>query len=239
MADNDILEEQRKARQNYLELKKMQHGEMKPEPKPSEMAIEPKTFKEKLQNFWFHYKWHSIAIIFSAIVITVLCVQCANREKYDFEAIYFAYNISMDTQLDSVEKYLEEYATDVDGDGEVNVNIINCSFAENGDMQYRNNMLSKIQTQLVGNREVVMYIMDDKAYEFLNNVVDGGVFTDNILILDEEFYNKTETKELGKLPEGIKVYLRKVKGTVLEDDKKVDAVYKEAEKIIEKIKEVQ
>ena len=66
MADrkNDILEEQRRARQQFLELKKMQ--------KPSEVALEPKTLGEKAKNYWYHFKWHTIAAIFMAVVISFL-----------------------------------------------------------------------------------------------------------------------------------------------------------------------
>ena len=38
---NEILEEQRRARQEFSELKKMQNGEMAAPPKPSEVAIVP------------------------------------------------------------------------------------------------------------------------------------------------------------------------------------------------------
>ena len=55
MADNknEILEEQRRAREEFLELKKMQSGEMKAPPKPSEVAIVPKTPKENGIIFGF------------------------------------------------------------------------------------------------------------------------------------------------------------------------------------------
>ena len=59
MADNkknDIIEEQRRARAEFLRLKKMQSGEIDAGPKPSEVAIVPKTPKEKWDNFWFQYK---------------------------------------------------------------------------------------------------------------------------------------------------------------------------------------
>ncbi len=236
MADNEILEQQRKARENFLKLKKMQQGEIAPEPKPSEIAMKPKTFKEKIQNFWFHYKWHTITLVFMTVVISILCAQCANREEYDFEVVYFAYNTVLDAQLDSVEEYLESYATDIDGNGEVNVNIINCSFSENSTPQYKNTVLAKIQTQIVGNRLAVMYIMDDKAYEYLNNAIQGGVFPTDKLAFGEDFYNKTLTEEYGKLPEGLGVSLRLIEGTTFEGDKKVEAIYKESEKVIEKIK---
>ena len=124
--DNEILEEQRRVREEFLQLKKMQNGEIKPEPKPSEIAIKPKTFKEKLQNYWFHYKWHTIATVFSVVILAVLVAQCAGREKYDYTVVLFSYKSCLDAQTQKVEEYLENYSTDLDGDGKVNVSVINC-----------------------------------------------------------------------------------------------------------------
>ena len=55
MADkrNDIVEEQRKARQEFLKLKQMQNRDIEPEAKPSEIGIIPTTPTEKCQNFCF------------------------------------------------------------------------------------------------------------------------------------------------------------------------------------------
>ena len=236
MADNDILEEQRKARQNYLELKKMQQGEMSPEPKPSEVAIVPKTFKEKVQNYWFHFKWHTIGVIFLVLAITILTVQCANREKYDFQVIYFAYDACLDVQLDKVEEYIETYAGDINGDGNANVNVINCSFTEGAKGQYKSDMLAKVQTQIVGNREAVMYIVDEDAYEYLQSIIDGGLFENEPFVLTEDFYDFTEDEDFGKLPQGLRIALRRISGTTFEKNEQAQKTYEECENIIEKIK---
>ena len=47
---SETIKQQRKARKDFLELKKMQSGEIDTGPKPSEVAIVPKTFKEKLSS---------------------------------------------------------------------------------------------------------------------------------------------------------------------------------------------
>ena len=47
---NEIIEEQRRAREEFLRLKRMQSGEIKADPKPSEVALLPKTPKEKIAN---------------------------------------------------------------------------------------------------------------------------------------------------------------------------------------------
>lgn len=234
--DNEILEEQRRAREEFLQLKKMQNGEIKPEPKPSEIAIKPKTFKEKLQNYWFHYKWHTISAFFSVVIIAFLVAQCANREKYDYTVVLFSYKSCFDVQTEKIEEYLENYSTDLDGDGKVNVSVINCSFNNDGDLQYKNSMFTKVQAQIFGNKEAVMFMVDKDAYDYMQNVVDGGIFQNEPIVLGEDFYNKTETEGLGKLPEGLMLALRRVNGTMLENEERTKAVYNECKNVIEKIK---
>ena len=99
---NEILEEQRRARQEFLELKKMQSGEMKAPPKPSEVAIVPKTPKEKWDNFWFQYKWYVVAIVATVAVLTVLIAQCATKTKYDLQVVYFTYTTALDEQTEGI-----------------------------------------------------------------------------------------------------------------------------------------
>ena len=169
-------------------------------------------------------------------VIVFSTVQCANRERYDYQVVYLAYNACLDVQLDKVEEYLEKYATDIDGDGNVNALVINCSFDETGNRQYRSDMLAKAQTQIVGNRDAVMYIVDEGAYEYLQSTIDGGIFENQPLILDEDFYEFTESQDFGKLPKGLRIALRRLSGTTFDKSEQAKTVYEECEKIIEKIK---
>ena len=72
MADkksNDILEEQRRAREEFLKLKKMQQGELEAGPKPSEVAVAPKTAKEKAEQraLLQYFKPENRQIVLSAL----------------------------------------------------------------------------------------------------------------------------------------------------------------------------
>ena len=44
--------------------------------------------KEKLENYWYHYKWRTIIAVFLLLVITVSVVQCATREDTDICIMY-------------------------------------------------------------------------------------------------------------------------------------------------------
>lgn len=242
MADknkNDILEEQRKARQEFLELKKMQHGEMPAPPKPSETAVLPKTPKEKWNNFWYQYKWYVIAITAIVAILSVLTVQCATRTKYDLEVVYFTYTAVLDEQTSAVADYITQYAKDTNGDGEVNVQVINCSYSKTSvDTQYQYTMMSKLQAIIAGDQNALLFITDEDSYKYLNELSDDtDIFEGEPYIFGEAFYAATENKKFGKLPEGLRISCRKVSDTVLENKKNVKTSYKNSKSVLDAIKD--
>lgn len=234
---NEILEEQRKARQEFLELKKMQHGEMKAPPKPSEVAIVPKTPKEKWDNFWFQYKWYVIAITAVTVILAVLITQCATRTKYDLEVVYFTYTAVLDEQTNKIADYLADYAEDINGDGKINVQVVNVSFSDkSGDSQYKYTMLTKLQAMIAGDENAILYITDSESYKYLDGLTENGLFDGEPIKLGDKFYSATESEQLGKLPEGLQISCRRISDTVLEGKKGAAEAYENALKLIEKLK---
>ena len=234
---NEILEEQRKARQEFLELKKMQHGEMEAPPKPSEVAIVPKTPKEKWDNFWFQYKWYVIAITTISVILAVLITQCTTRTKYDLEVVYFTYTAVLDEQTGKIADYLADYAEDINGDGEINVQVVNVSFTKSsGDTQYQYTMMTKLQAMIAGDENAILYITDSESYKYLDGLSEDGLFDGEPLKLGDGFYSATESEQLGRLPEGLQISCRRVSDTVLEGKKGAALSYDNAVKLIEKLK---
>ena len=235
---NEILEEQRKARQEFLELKKMQSGEMKAPPKPSEVAIVPKTPKEKWDNFWFQYKWYVVAIVAIAAVLAVLITQCATRTQYDLEVVYFTYTAALDEQTGEIADYLKKYSEDTNGDGEINVQVVNVSLSKTtGDSQYRYTMLSKLQAMLTGDENAMLYITDSETYEYINGISqNGGLLEGEPFKFGDGFYTATESEQFGKLPEGLQISCRRISETTMENKKDAAKAYESANKLLEKLK---
>lgn len=232
---NEILEEQRKAREEFLRLRKMQQGELEPEAKPSEVAIVPKTFNEKRKNFWYYYKLHTILTIGLIIVLAITTVQCLTREKYDYEVMYFAYTPALDVEMDKIEEYFEKYTEDINGDGEVNVNVINCSVTDNNRDASRITMLSKVQSVLAAEKNVVVYIVDKKAINYFENAFDYSIFAEGPYALDKEFYDSTAIEGI-KLPEGLSAGLRIIEGTTFQGDEEAESAFSAGQKFLEKVK---
>ena len=47
-----------------------------------------KEFLKKLDNFWYHYKWHTIFTVFFLSVILICTVQCVQKEDPDAMILY-------------------------------------------------------------------------------------------------------------------------------------------------------
>lgn len=80
---------------------------------------------EKLDNFWFYYKTHTIVIIFVVLVLSVCIAQSCSRETQDVSVLY-AGPVGFEPEM--FEAIKDELSTavpaDYDGDGEKRSAII-------------------------------------------------------------------------------------------------------------------
>ncbi len=232
---NETLEQQRKARAEFLKLKQMQQGTLAPEPKPSEIAYVPKTFKQKLSNFWFQYKAHIIALVALTLVLAILISQCARRVKSDLKIIYFTYSVLLDTDVQALEDTFEKYIDDINKDGKVKVTVINCSYPQDGkNVQYRNTLLQKMQAAIVTEEDTYLIITDTESINyFYDNDTADSIFEGETLPLNGEFYESAKKNEVKGLPSDLQVTCRQKRTNT--KDKFADDYYKESKKLFEKI----
>lgn len=81
-------------------------------------------FMSWLDNFWYHYKWHSIAALFLIICILVCSLQMCAKDPIDFHIMYAGntevQRTSKDGDIPAYNKLkaaLSAYVSDFDGDG--------------------------------------------------------------------------------------------------------------------------
>lgn len=86
---------------------------------------------KKLDNFWYHYKWHTLIALF-AILITVICTfQLCSKPSYDVHILYAGYyNIDRtQTEDGSLPEYntflssFKQVGGDFDGNGEISISL--------------------------------------------------------------------------------------------------------------------
>ncbi len=235
---SDTIEQQRKARAEFLKLKQMQMGETAPEPKPSEQALVPKTFSEKMANIWFHYKNVIIFGTLFAAVFIFLVAQCATKVESDLDIVYFSYTPVLDADIAKMEEYFEQYLEDLNQDGEVKVNIVNCGYSdENTNIEYANVMLQKLQSSLAANPKAMLFLTDSESIKYFDNLsVKTGIFEGEPKPLNEEFFKKLDKSEYGEyLPRDLQISIRKVKGTQLEKEKDAKENFTASKELLESV----
>lgn len=85
----------------------------------------------KLENFWYHYKWHSLIALFLIFTITICSFQMCTKVSYDSYILYAGNYEIKHTSSAGSNPYLEMVASlkkvgeDFDEDGNVNINLLN------------------------------------------------------------------------------------------------------------------
>lgn len=106
----------------------------------------PSTPKEKLQNFWYHYKLHTALCVLLVISLLICSLQLFSRESYDAYILYAgSKNISRTAadgdvaEIATVISSLKRIAGDYDENGEVSVNFGSYYYVSGSDTADLNN----------------------------------------------------------------------------------------------------
>ena len=238
--ESDTLRQRKFAQKEFLELKKMQNGEMNPPPKPSEVQVEPSTFGEKVKNLWYHSKWAIIALAALIICIALLITQCATKTEYDATVVLFTYSITGDSNCAKMGEYLKPYCKDINGDGEVNINVINCSIEESqGNTEHSYTTRSKVTTLIASEASALLFITDDNSYKYLSGLSkDIEFFEGEPIRFEDDFYEYCiDDGGFYDTPKGLQISCRTIDGTTISSDKNIDTYYEQAQNILKGLKE--
>lgn len=235
--ESDTLRQRRIAQQEFLKLKKMQNGELDAGPKPSEVAA-PLTFGEKLKNTWYHDKLGIIIVAVLTVVIAIFCVQCATKTEYDATVIVFTHTMIGDPNCDKMSEYLQGYCKDVNGDGEINLNVINCSIEGENNSEYSYTNRTKMQSVIATDQKALLFITDKSSYKYLNDLSDEiDFFEGEPIKFDDDFYEYcVDESGLYDTPKNLQISCRSLEGSTIENSKNVDLYYDCAQSILEGLK---
>ena len=133
-------------------------------------------FLEKLDNFWYYYKWHTIVAIFVIVAVLVSSLQMCSRKTTDIHVIYAGERNIVRTSVDGdIPMYnklvsaLSERADDYNGDGEKILTFTTYTFLSDLD-----------RTEIAKNPELSINekLLEDDANMFHQNFAlgTGGEF---------------------------------------------------------------
>ena len=99
------------------------------EPEATTPTAHKMSLREWFDNFWYHYKWHSLIALFLVFTITICSMQMCQKVSYDIHIMYAgSYEIERksDTGTPEYETFissLSRVCEDFDEDGTLRVNL--------------------------------------------------------------------------------------------------------------------
>ena len=118
-------------------------------------------FLEKFENFWYHYKWHSLIAFFLVLTFTVCTLQMCSRSDYDLHVLYAGQSDVRQTASEGLSEHrvllstLKLVAEDYDEDGKQLLNLLTLFLPSEEEIEQINARLEaedegyEVQTQLV------------------------------------------------------------------------------------------
>ncbi len=212
----------------------------------------PKTFRAWWENFWYHYKWHSIIAMVLVVTVGVGVAQCSTKTTYDYTIMLATETVEFSTfQIQALQKELVACGKDRDGDGEVNVLLVDCTFNEiESGYQIIMAKKQKLQSLIMNEEDALIMIADPDCFEWINglgkkNGGKGFMENTNLPNGDGYYYDMTETSFVKKAkeavdpafiwPEKLIVSRRRIKGTMFEKRKGIEDNVAAADDFIAKI----
>ena len=238
---SETLKQREKAQKDLLELKKMQQG-LIDAPENKTEQISPKTFKEKKENFFYHYRPIIYGVIVVLAILAFIVFDTVTKTKYDSIPVLFAYEPYPSEYLEELEETLVAFYEDSDQNGEVNISVLDCSFSPSlSGYEYQKNQRGKLQTRIASG-ESLIFILDEKALTDLEAKLEYDLFKDeNILdispLLEEGFaeLEKQFIKEEKTYPkEKLFLCLREIEGSLAEEKTQE---YAEAKNLLNRVRE--
>lgn len=176
-------------------------------------GVVPKKFTRAWwEYFWMYYKWHTIAGGLAAIMTAVTVVQCATREKFDLTVNYVGFESFSQECLDKAEEIFNEYASDADGNGEVNVFLQQMNISRmQGSEQMDYALQTKHDLELSNDGSFIFMYDEQEAEKQLNRGSASDAY------LDVRKWADTEIPEdrLIKAQDGTPIAVKLESGSVL------------------------
>ena len=141
-----------------------------------------------LDNFWYHYKWHVIIVVFVAVFLIVAIGQMANKEKVDAYIMYAGPTAFLAGEIDDLQDTFEEIMPDLNGDGKKIVQLVDITVLTDAQIEANK---KKAEAEGVEYKPDMDYIAQMRQ-KFKLQLAAGDAY---LLLLDPQMY--AEDYEIG------------------------------------------
>ena len=170
--NNNEYKRDEQMRKERIELDKVKQGLIEnvyAEEKKKEVVLKPKGTKQKLKNFWYHYKG---AVIIAVALVTIggyFAYDIITKPEYD-ATVVVATDGSMYLYQELLEKDFSTYAKDYNGDGKLQIGAAICALRPKDTPDAKNEyaMANRAKlTSMLASGEHILFLIDDVGYEHI------------------------------------------------------------------------
>lgn len=124
--------------------------------------------KTKFDNYWYHYKWHTIAGVVALLLVCLFISDTFLREKPDATIVMVSDRYFAPDETDAIRKNLEQIAWDRNGDGRVYILIDSNHLAPDIDSPNESDYAAQMKlVAVVAAGAEPLYLIDEAAYDRL------------------------------------------------------------------------
>ena len=154
-----------------------------------EVAV-PSTLKEKVQNFLYHYKWHTAIAVLLIIAILICSLQFCSKTEYDAYILYAgSKNIGRTTkdgdvaEIATIISSLKRITDDFDGNGEISLNFTNYYYLS---ADQRNELDDLNEALLTSDQKSISSVLEHSEYYLC--FISTAVYEKYHKVGDEELF---------------------------------------------------
>ena len=192
--------------------------------------------RKKIDNFWYYYKIHVLVVVFILFVAGVFIKDIVTKVDYDYSVAFVTEEMMTDEEISSIQSVLEKEAEDLNGDGEIHVEMQNYTIPQGDSADPQ--LVAAGQTKLtvdIQEGTSMIFFLSPGCYE---SYKDSGVLpadeSEYIKFSDCTGYEEAGSpKELGDLMGA----LRLVEDTKLKKDQNKMDYYEANKELFEKFTE--
>jgi hypothetical protein len=153
-------------------------------------VVVPSTPKEKIQNFIYHYKWHTVVALLLVVAILVCSLQFCAKEEYDAYILYAgSKNIGRTAEdgdvaeIATVISSLKRITGDFDENGEITLNFTNYYFLSADE---RKDLTDLNEALLANDRQSISSVLEHSEYYLC--FISKAVYDEYHKVGDEELF---------------------------------------------------
>lgn len=225
LAEKQRLERERyekKLEHDRIELMKLKQGLISEEDIPREAeAVKEYTVWEKIGNFFYHYKLTVIVAALIAALFIFLVSDIITNKSPDAAVMIMANDGEFQFRTNDIEKLLEPYCEDFNGDGEIYVRVsyLPAIYDENSpDSYYNQSYQTKLMAEFQGGDSIIVIADANTCHAVgIDTVSENGNPVEPILVDMRTVYPDDENcTQLGYMLSGTS-FAEDIKYTAMSD----------------------